>query len=1195
MQTHDSTTLPKARKCLAELGDGRVRAPGWQARHTVPYMLKDSDQDGTAEAISFPELARTSVKASQIGRMHRIVPRKLTVAASFLLTYEWKWGLLVDGGMNPHWHTSVLKRWLCSFIHACGYDAYPLAGQAWLDNESTGLPVLVCALSTGFINQNFKALTKLHVPILAVVEDYQEGYHADAEYMYTCTNGIVVGRSNGKPGTWYDENLFCEYRDGPVGDGWYIHTIASLGPQRVVVFDTYDSANAVKNEPVRVRVDEARGPTNNRRSLTTPLDLEVPAVDPVIEHPGYEPKAFDPLPDMTFHRTMYSVACGGAILMFAMALLVATFGTEVPLILLLAGCSAITVCAGWLWKATIPDPLGDMCPDYYLVDTDAADFLSWLRGTHAFAHRGYRLPPGFYHIDEDRVVRVCPSHPDCNYTNMIAIAEEYCASKSWNPKTGVRKLIRLFGPVPEKFFTAKDSDMNIKEPELPPDLVRTIPVPVKINPDEPKVRIASLDYNHDDFTLPVPDASSIAATATTRVFQKIREAPCLDRLEGFWKEVVHGRKIMHNPEPPDFSTYSGAKRRLYENTYEKLCSAKVAHYSSFLKIECLPSASIRAGKAIRAIEPNSKSFNVSTFNFFHTFERTLLATLDQHGLPLFAKGSNMDRRCEVIQQKLQHYRYVYSCDFKNFDGHHKGRAYLDEIEFYLRLGLDRYFEYGLKESRLDGLYEASQPKRHSGDLFTGSGNCLVVASMLYWKGCDHTIYCDGDDTLVFTNDANLIGVLCDRADRAGHILTVEEPERGPFGVIVPFCQHKFNGDKYWPSHSRICNKLFNIPYTSQADLEKRIYGKLCAVAAYRSAGVLDFPEFICPQDDDIAWRYEGTRHLVREPTNDPAPAGPIVALVQTLVEKCRPSPSNGFGLVLSGADRIVKRAVHQFVSSDPTFREQECNDENFGTRFRAWVTPVSRSVTFSSQFGSANFVDCTKRTKSTTSKSSSSLPTTLSPMVYSPSHTTTTQVKDLQPTRKPCSSKQEHDKSESTRQSRSGYPRKSSGPPRPADSRLERTATCSTRTSGSPPQMPFNPSASTSSTTRPSTRPKQQKPKPRASPPSASTTSVEHQQVHLKAQRPTHTVSTSTRGKRSRSAGPRKVTPREQSDGGMAQPSSPPPASPPSPRIVSSRRTGKEDSSRNSSEPPGTLDRPPSRGSRARQRQNKRQERSQSN
>lgn len=1064
---------PKSDSAMAPTPVGGLGvAPHWDVRHRLPYRIGDPVDDVVAtEEITFSDTCRTSLPVSKLHKMHRIVARQVTVKAAMFFTYAWQWGLFCDAGeFNRHWHTSLLKRWLCSFIRACGYDAYSFAGQPWLENVTDGPAVLTCALATGYLNQNLKALQRLGVPILAVVEDYQEGYHADAEYQYTCINGLVKGHSNGKDRGWYDENIFAQMRDGPIGDGWFIHTIASLGPQRVVVLDTFASSNAVPLEPFPTDTSDAFGRVN-RMSCPLKLDLEIPCGSEETALPGYQPAAFERLNVWPWRRYVTWIAVVSTCTLLSMMLLwllcnvhiVPYLGTVIAVISVVAAAVSMGT-IGVLLKCYRRYASRDLCPEYYLVDSDASDFIAWCSGVRIFKHRGYSLPPGFYHIDDATVTRVPPSHPDCNYTNLIAMAEQYCASKSWNPKTGVRKLIRLFGPVPEMFFQVSSADINVRECELPPDLVRTIPVRVKINPSEPKVRIASLDYNHEDFTLPVPDAQSIASTATTRVFQRIEEAPALARLLDFWKKVVRGGRLMFNPNPPDFSGYAGPKRRLYEATYEKLCSRKPAHYSSFLKIECLPSANITAGKAIRAIEPNSKSFNVSCFNFFHDFEKTLLATQDQWGYDLFAKGSNMDRRCEVIAQKAARYAYVYSCDFKNFDGHHKGKAYLDEIEFYMRIGLDRFYQSSLSDSRLDGLYEAAQPKRHSGDLFTGSGNCLVVASMLYWKGCEHTIYCDGDDTLVFTNDPNLIDVLVDRARKAGHILTVERPTRGPFGNEIPFCQHIFCGDQYWASQKRICNKLFNIPYSSTQDLEKRLYGKMCALSAYIAAGVINLPNFPCPVDEEIAWRYAGGVRRIPEPTQDPPPAGPITSLIRTLIEKCQPRPIKGLCGVINGAPLSVKLVVHQFISSDPTFKVQPSRAESFGSLFRHLVIPASRSAMFNSQFGSANFVDCTKRTKSEDSKSSSSLPTTLSPMVFSQYRTTTTQPRDHRDHPRQCSNKQDRAKRESTKPSKSQSQRSCSDPRRQDDSPRARTATSSTRTSGSPQATRSSQSACSSST-----------------------------------------------------------------------------------------------------------------------------------
>ena len=92
-----------------------------------------------------------------------------------------------------------------------------------------------------------------------------------------------------------------------------------------------------------------------------------------------------------------------------------------------------------------------------------------------------------------------------------------------------------------------------------------------------------------------------------------------------------------------------------------------------------------------------------------------------------------------------------------------------EIDFYEDLGLDRSAANELRNARISGDVETKFTCRHSGDLYTGSGNCMVVASNLLSiipEGDD--IVCDGDDTLLFYDDEATWGKVVAELMRRGY-------------------------------------------------------------------------------------------------------------------------------------------------------------------------------------------------------------------------------------------------------------------------------------------------------------------------------------------------------------------------------------------------------------------------------------------
>lgn len=133
-----------------------------------------------------------------------------------------------------------------------------------------------------------------------------------------------------------------------------------------------------------------------------------------------------------------------------------------------------------------------------------------------------------------------------------------------------------------------------------------------------------------------------------------------------------------------------------------------------------------------------------------------MSILDTDGLPFFAKGSSFSKRAEIVMQKSRG-RVTVSLDMSSFDNSIRGGIYKGEIRAFSRM-----FGFAISEDDfIKPLIQLSNdpddivtglPVRKSGDVQTGSGNCMVM----YWFATkiqaivpEVNFYCDGDDTLMF--------------------------------------------------------------------------------------------------------------------------------------------------------------------------------------------------------------------------------------------------------------------------------------------------------------------------------------------------------------------------------------------------------------------------------------------------------------
>lgn len=1060
-----------------ESGNSTAGSCTCRKRHASPFPPLEVEGVCTLPVDTFVTVEqRKQVPLSTAARhaIPGILP--LVVEAGSQTPVSWPLGHLVPGRVeNAHWQCSALKRYMSSLIAALDLDTYPLCDQWWLSHPGSGSPYVVGAFVTPTLRANWHRLVELGLQVLVVVEDYEEGHHHDEQYWYSCRGGRAFGRHVMSGGTvgpaWADENTWFRKRDGPIGDGYYVTTLAEFGPQRLIhigkvpVADTGDwEHRPTPTSAFHGRVECSVAPAA--------IALDRVTVQQEGLTPGYD---HDPLPrpGCSIWGRIGLWLC--RVFRFGWDGNSLTFAPGRSLVLQLLAYPVVRGLQRFLPKPV----LADTCPAYYIRGRYATEWAQFMAQQTTTPCGGLSLPPGFYSIGDNWIVRTSPSHPECNYTNLFQPMQQFVMAKGMSRTAAARVLFDLYGPT-----TVVSCDGGeIDEPPPAPRVAVTVAYKARVPQVDVKVRIARLDPAHGDFTFAEPDADSLAFTLEQRVLQPAgaERSVVFHRLMRWWKERG-GLPIVVDVDEPDFSNYFGRKRQLYERTYEQFMDAK-AGYNCFLKTEVLPSANIVKGKATRCIQANNKKFNVLTFKFFHKFEEILLS-FKVRGISIFAKGKSMPERLVDIRRLCERYPLTASCDFKNFDGHNKGGSYLAEIDFFEAIGLPHDIARSLREARCYGAFEAQVPMRHSGDLFTGSGNCLQAASILFWSGADHQIYCDGDDTLVFTNSTATLSQLIERASLAGHVLTFEEVrDVQGYGRVIPFCQQyflEFGEGGVVPDVDRLMEKLFNIPFVSREDLERRLHGKLLAACAYGASGIPGFPRVAAAVEEveqaEALARYEGFAH---EPGQIGAvrpfhvPQGRARQLFRRLTSECKclqPGQASEVGdRAPANNNARIKKIARETARAIWRETESLSSDASCGTPSQPLVCMLTHSQVWTSHFGSPELLVSTRPMSCMRCDFTSFRDTQLSLMASSPSPSTTTATTPLQPVPRKCFNNEEPGNTRSATDSRSTSPERSSGPRPPGGSPPGQGPSSSTPTSGSSPQTQPNRSASLSNTGQRST------------------------------------------------------------------------------------------------------------------------------
>lgn len=217
---------------------------------------------------------------------------------------------------------------------------------------------------------------------------------------------------------------------------------------------------------------------------------------------------------------------------------------------------------------------------------------------------------------------------------------------------------------------------------------------------------------------------------------------------------IHGMTLItHAPVPYVRASmddmpwnYTGAKRLKYLASLENLAgvSSALAKYSAFVKREILPGAP----KAPRVITAHNPSANLLFYPCAHGFEQSLLSIMDTSdgripggvvhhpgdGLRFFAKGLNFDARSRDIRAKMQPGWHCFSVDVSSFDNCIREGFFEGELDIFTTLdnmvSRDMFTDAFISSEHADYVHGDTMtmlPKcRKSGDLQTGSGNCLVM-------------------------------------------------------------------------------------------------------------------------------------------------------------------------------------------------------------------------------------------------------------------------------------------------------------------------------------------------------------------------------------------------------------------------------------------------------------------------------------
>nr|ULF50229.1 RNA-dependent RNA polymerase [Statovirus 0450] len=837
----------------------------------VKELPKTSFPKGVEEYVDSPpakiccQESRRGFRINELVKESNITLPHITLPGNEYRRFTYFNTVIVPESFNDHIHTSLVKNYLCALIAKLDLNTVSLTHESWLSHTGSNGSYIVSALHGKVINDYMPDILRCNLPCLFVIEDYFEGLHYDEEYCYICNKGNVMGISRGVECVWYDQNTkYFKSEHGNIGTTHKYKTLIRYGSQRLILLELgqtteiplqeYSVKTLKYKKEVHVNTDRCYLPSLCSEIVDCNCDtMPEFQVDTTLLAPHTFATRF------CFMLSVFECFCEVVDCIFNFTwfgLVKILFSVPLPTVVFSQPEFYFAVLFPWFYgvystlRYCLLPKFG-----FCRMNVDLSFNKLFIKGKYAGAFYDHLhtkdigqdgLPYGFYYIDDYNIVRVPPGSIE-NYSNLIPVVSSFNTACGHNSSNIPAKFNELFGH-------NNISIDNGLSGAITPSVVSEIPVRMTVVDYKIDIKVkSSFDYHllsdleYCKYGSSALTHDVVAGAASNRVLQPTPSQPNADVFfslySQFWNKYSSTSEqntflsdINLFPQVPDLSSYSGKKRARMENGYIK--HKKGAFYSTFVKNEALPLENLNQ-KPVRIITPNTAAFNVEHRGFFHAFEEYLLNTTYADGQRIFAKGLNFDQRFTIISDLASRYKYCFCCDFSNFDAHHRNNSYRGEIYFYKALGLDMNTVNELIDAKKGGNIAYSLPSRCSGDLFTGSGNCLVIASMITSFSDEIRIFCDGDDTLVFSNCVDTGRLLSDYLLGFGFVLKVDKTVSEFDHQSVDFCQVQYYVDEYYTVDlSRRLNKAMNFRADSLEEAVRICRGKIESLLPLAQLGVV---------------------------------------------------------------------------------------------------------------------------------------------------------------------------------------------------------------------------------------------------------------------------------------------------------------------------------------------------------------------
>lgn len=843
------------------------------------------------------------VKAENCPRFTRFRTREVVLQGS-----PWRRSGLFSGNGIPlppeqaaHEHCNRLKNvvaaWLC--LPENDFYAVSIANTKYLNHDGNGALVLTGCYDTHVLMLHLETMMAKKLPFVGVVRSFTQGFILTDEYCYYCDPlGQVRGTCRGSNYIYRDLSdpfpAYGSYKD------YQVSTLGIYGPERIILMtpgghptqqkklnmvkeDTYPCKGYLAEALTKVGMVGLHDVIPEEENVT-PGDITITSSRLLEEY----------VPMNNVQRIYDYLATPARYLPILLP-------TALSAILMAIGSSMLTPedpRRPNQWQGIDVEKYGRLCIHAGLAIIGIALSYQWIkykfltvsvslgvvplhfRGKYAedlwefYIHnpidsRG--LPYGYYKTTRFSIIQVGQRGDGATWTNVPELILRYCDSRGF-ADTSAPQIYNLSLDASTPLITKGSS--NSFHPQMPTALRRiTCSAPYRIKIDEKTVHTAIKllpDNRYREFVVGEISAKGLMATAGNRMLaqqfvSQVTAEQFRDEIRSFW-DYYRGGTVPPLDLKPDLTNFKGAKRNAYEKILEKIALVNwLPNYQSFPKVEALPLPTLMK-KAVRLIVMNSKAFNIMFKNFFKWFEETLLSFSDKHG-PIFGKGLNAHDTWDTIMRLITVYQYVISIDFKKFDSTHRDANYRGEMLFFAYLGLPLWVAELLAKAGVNGVIRHFVPMRHSGDLFTGSGNCLVVASLLHAFKREIRYLCNGDDTLIFTNDPQIINRIQEYCNIRGYVIEADDAimtyttkggRQIPLEVAVEYCHMTYTRDGYSFDVHRMINRAANITASNRQHAAKIVLGKVTSLPILESAGV-DFgfkvATFIRDTDDDGSNKY----------------------------------------------------------------------------------------------------------------------------------------------------------------------------------------------------------------------------------------------------------------------------------------------------------------------------------------------------